>query len=72
MTLPTPQNSEEAGYLALATVRELLNLLISKSIIDDGDIAAMIGLVSERLEKEPNSSSQRVARVLTERMDGKD
>jgi hypothetical protein len=44
MTLPTPQNSEEAGYLALATVRELLNLLISKSILNDDDIAAMIGV----------------------------
>jgi hypothetical protein len=64
MTLPTPQNSEEASYLAIATVSELLNLLIKKGILSESDIAAMLRLVADRLEKSPNFGSQRAARFL--------
>jgi hypothetical protein len=72
MTLPTPQNPEEASYLAVATVRELLNLLINKGVLSKSDITTMLGLAAERLKKENNSVSQRAARLLTERMGGKD
>jgi hypothetical protein len=72
MTLPTPQNHEEASYLAIATVRELLDLLINKGILKGSDITGMLRLAVERLEKEPNFNSQRAARFLTEWMNGKD
>jgi hypothetical protein len=72
MTLPSPQNHEEAGYLAIATVSKLLNLLINKGVLRGSDITNMLGLVAERLEKEPNFNSQRAARSLTEWMSSKD
>jgi hypothetical protein len=70
MTLPTPQNPEEASYLAIATVRELLNLLITKGVISEDDITAMLRLAAERLKEENNYGSQRAARFLAEWMGG--
>ena len=72
MTLPTPQNSDDAGYLAIATVSELLNFLINRGVLSGNDVTAMLRLVATRLEKEPNFGSQRAARFLANWMEVED
>ena len=67
MSLPTPQNSEEAAYIAVATLNELIDLLIAKGLINSDDVSIMLDRVIERLSKENYFASKKAAAFLTER-----
>ena len=68
MPLPTPDNAEETSYLTLAMLSELIDVLISRQVIGDSDVAEMLGRVVDRLDAHPNFASKRTARFVAERM----
>ncbi len=69
MSIPSAQNGEEAGYLALAAVNELIGLLISKQVIGDTDVTVMLRAIVGRLKAAPNDPSKRAAAVLARAID---
>ncbi len=69
MPVPSAQNGEEAGYVALAAVSELIDLLVSKQIIGDSEVSAMLRLVVDRLNAGPNGSSKRAASILASQLE---
>jgi hypothetical protein len=72
--MPTtmPGNGEEAAYVAFAITEELINLLVTRGLLDAPTIQQMFISVAERLSQESNFSGQRAARFVTDRMTGKE
>jgi hypothetical protein len=64
MSIPPAQNGEESGRVALAAVSELIDLLVSKQVIGGSEVAAMLALVVNRLNAQPNAASKRAAARL--------
>jgi hypothetical protein len=70
--LPTPENSEEGSYVAVAAVSELLKLLVDKRVIDRSDVGDLLRSIVGRLKKENNFGSERASRFLAQWMDRKE
>ncbi len=66
--IPQAQNGEEAGYVALAVVGELINLLANKQVIGASEITTMLVHVVDRLNTQPNHASKRAAALLASQM----
>ena len=64
MSIPPARNGEEAGYVALAAVSELIDLLASKQIIGASEVVVMLGRAVTRLNAQPNGPSKRAAALL--------
>lgn len=69
MSIPPAQNGEEAGYIALAAVSELIDLLVSKQAIGDSEVSVMLGRVVKRLNAQANNPSKRAAALLASQIE---
>lgn len=60
----TPQNSEEAAYISYALLDALLDLLISKGILSQGELSTLFDTAAASLTQSPNPSGKRGAEFL--------
>jgi uncharacterized protein YprB with RNaseH-like and TPR domain len=67
-----PQNTTEAAYIAFALVDELLDLLVSRNLLDALSVKSLFESVTERLLQENNLGVNRAAQFVANRMSGKE
>ncbi len=60
----SPQNGEEAGYIAFALVDALAAVLISKGIIDGADLTSVLEIALSSFEPASNDPRARSAEFL--------
>jgi hypothetical protein len=68
MVTPLPQNENEAAYLAFAIVDELINFLVRKGSLSNGERAQIFGSVAVQLKEGGSASSKRAAKFITDRV----
>jgi len=64
MELPSPQNPAVAAYAAIAILSELLDLLVTKGLVNDADVSRVVELSATRLHKTPNFDGKSAAEFL--------
>lgn len=68
MSVPTPPNGPEAAYAAYAIVSELIDLLVTRGIIDAAGVDKMLVSVTKRLADGNNFESNRAAEFIANRV----
>jgi hypothetical protein len=66
MTTPTPQNSNETAYVALALISDLIDLLADKGCISDVEIDGVYKSSAARLSQENNFDASSASKFLTD------
>jgi hypothetical protein len=64
MSTPTPPNGPEAAYAAYAIVNELIDLLVTRGVIDIAGVDKMFESVTKRLASSNNFESNRAAEFV--------
>ena len=64
MSLPQPNNEQEAAYTGFAIADELIDTLVKKGLISEPEAEQLIERVVTRLKQGNNHTSQRAARWL--------
>jgi hypothetical protein len=65
-----PQNTTEAAYIAFALVDELIDLLVSRNLLDALSVNSLFETVAERLTQENNLCVNRAAQFVADRVAG--
>lgn len=60
--------SEEAGFLALVLIRDLLGLLRQKGALSADDVTGLLETTANNLSQSPNALAKRGARFIHEAM----
>ena len=66
--MPSPQNGEEAAYLAFAITQALTGLLVTKGIVSQDEIDSLMLEVAANLDNASNFASARAAHFVRDVM----
>jgi hypothetical protein len=66
MTLSVPTNSDDATFITIVMIDELVDLLVSKGAISSADAGYLYGEIAERLSQGEGPASKRASQFITD------